>query len=212
MAEPMTERQWRRQLKKFNVDVEYFGKVWYSRGRPASKGPFRDVYGIIVHHTGGKVYTGSTYSRFLFVEGRRGLPAPLCHAEGRSDGTIVMGAGGRANHAGFGSSDSLASVIKDLVPYSRELDPKVNDNRVDGNSNFYALEIDYGGSNLGPLPQQIAAAVNWCAAICDFHGWTGHSVIGHREWTYRKVDPARIQMGKFRKMVSERIKEVNGRA
>lgn len=209
MSQPMSENQWRKQLKKFDVNVEYFGKGWYSRGRPKSKGPFNDVYGIIIHHTGGKLYTDADYSHFLFVGGRRELPAPLCHAEGRADGTIVMGAGGRANHAGLGSSQSLASVIQDLVPYSRELKPSSRDNRVDGNANFYALEIDYGGSGVGPTVEQISAAINWSAAVCDFHDWTGHSVIGHREWTYRKIDPARIAMGNFRKRVTERIREVN---
>lgn len=208
MSSPMTPAQWKKQLEKFNVPVEYYDG-WENRGRPPSKGPFSDVHGIVIHHTGGDLYTGPAYSKFLFVTGRKDLPAPLCHAEGRANGTIVMGAAKRANHAGLGNSKSLEHCINETTPYDKELKPSRRDNGVDGNRNFYGIEIDYGGSAVGPTSAQWVSAVNWAAAICDFHGWTGASVIGHREWTYTKPDPARILMYRFREQVNERIRQVN---
>lgn len=201
MSAPMTPAQWKKQLLKFDVPVEFY-PGWKTRGRPPSRGPFSDVYGVMIHHTGGRLYTDASYSEFLFVTGRSSLPAPLCHAEGRANGTIVMGATKRTNHAGRGSSKSLTRVRNDTTPYDKELKPSRWNNSTDGNSHFYGLEIDYGWSSYGPTDRQAASAIRWAAAICDWHGWTGASCIGHREWTYTKGDPVRIQMAEFRKRIN----------
>lgn len=44
------------------------------------------------------------------------------------------------------------------------------------------------------------------AAICDFHNWTAKSVIGHKEWSSWKVDPASHDMHQIRLDVSERLR------
>lgn len=207
MSAPMTPAQWKKQLKKFGVKTVYL-EGWETRGRPPIHGPFSDVHGIVIHHTGGQVKTGDAYSKFLFITGRSDLPAPLCHAEGRWNGTIVMGAARRANHAGPGNPNTLAQVKAETTPYDHEIRPN-SSNDVDGNRNFYGIEIDYGASYDGPTPAQYDAAVAWAAAICDFHGWTGASCIGHREWTYIKTDPARIRMYQFRQDVNALIEKVN---
>lgn len=50
---------------------------WQSRGRPATTGGFAPA-GVLWHHTGG-TQDGLAYARWLFVTGRKDLPAPLCH-------------------------------------------------------------------------------------------------------------------------------------
>jgi len=79
-------------------------KGWRRRGRPASTGGFNPV-GVLNHHTGASAKGWTTarelaYAKWMFLTGRKDLPAPLVQlALGRS-GTVYVGAGGRANHAG----------------------------------------------------------------------------------------------------------------
>jgi hypothetical protein len=47
--------------------------------------------------------------------------------------------------------------------------------------------------------------VLWAAAICDHHGWSGKSVIGHREHSSRKPDPGSTKMYVFRAAVNARL-------
>lgn len=74
---------------------------WRSRGRPGSFAPV----GVLNHHTGASAVGWTpariaAYLRFLFQVGRSDLPAPLCQLSLGRDGTVYVGAAGRANHAG----------------------------------------------------------------------------------------------------------------
>jgi hypothetical protein len=74
---------------------------WRTNGRP---GPFTPV-GVLNHHTGASAVGWglrriTAYLRFLFHIGRPDLPAPLCQLSLGRDGTVYIGAAGRANHAG----------------------------------------------------------------------------------------------------------------
>ena len=84
---------------------------WRTRHRPGSFTPV----GVLNHHTGASAagWTSAKeleYARWMFLTGRRDLPAPLCQiALGRS-GVVYIGAAGRANHAGTArASGSVAA-------------------------------------------------------------------------------------------------------
>lgn len=197
MSKPMTAAQWQAQMKKWSVPVEYW-TGWHGRGRPASTGSFSNINGVIIHHTASTDKGTDSYLKFLFQTGRSDLPAPLCHTAGKADGTIVMGATGRANHAGKGSSTVLSKVIAE--DYSGELKPGADN--TDGNARFYGIEMCYRGvEGYKPTTAAYNSAVRWAAAICDFHDWSAKSVIGHREWTRSKIDPGYINMADFRTAV-----------
>jgi hypothetical protein len=203
MAKPMTPDQILAAMKKWHVPYhEYPG--WKTRGRPASTGPFSDVRGIMIHHTGSDAGQSDDYLKFLFVDGRADLPAPLCNTATDMDGDLHLGAIGRANHAGRGSSTVLAKVTTENHPgYTSELHPGADS--ADGNAHFYGNEVRYDGGQ--PMtPKQYATAVRWAAAVCDFHHWTALAIIGHREWTTRKVDPGHCPMNKFRADVAALLK------
>jgi hypothetical protein len=192
-------------MRKWKVPYrEYAG--WKTRGRPASTGPFSDVHGIVIHHTGSDKGQSDDYLHFLFVEGRPadGLPGPLCHVSTDMDGDLWLGATGRANHAGKGSSTTLAHVMAEgYNGYGSELKPGADN--VDGNAVYYGNEVRYDGGQ--PMTaKQYATAVRWAAAVCDFHGWSALSIIGHREWTRRKPDPGNCPMNKFRSDVAALLK------
>lgn len=193
MARPMTADQTVAALRKWGVRFrEYPG--WRTRGRP---GGFADVRGLMIHHTGSNSQSND-YLHFLFVRGRPedGIPGPLCHAATDMDGDLHLGAVGRANHAGRGSAATLNRVTaQNYSGYSRELVPGADG--VDGNAHYYGNEVRYDGAR-AMTAAQYRTAVRHAAAICDFHGWTALSVIGHREHTRRKADPGRCPMNRFR--------------
>lgn len=199
MAKAMTAAETLAQMKKWKVPYrEYHG--WETRGR----GPMGEVHGIIIHHTGSDSQSDN-YLQFLAVDGRGDLPAPLCNVSTDMDGDLWLIATGRANHAGGGSSEIMQHVIKEdyaATAYKQELRP--GPDNLGGtfcNGSYYGNEVRYDGGQ--PMTdKQFAAAVRWAAAVCDFHGWSAQSVIGHREHTTRKPDPGNCPMYKFRLAVS----------
>jgi hypothetical protein len=192
MSKAMTAAQTRSALRKWGVDfIEYPG--WELRSRPGGLG---DVHGIVVHHTGSMSQTDD-YLHFLFITGRpdEGIPGPLCNVSTDMDGDLHLGAIGRANHAGRGSSRTRDHVINE--DYTGNLTPGADDWDA-GNSTYYGNEIRFNGAQ-AMTAKAYRTVVLWCAAICDFHGWSAKSVIGHKEHTGRKNDPGHTDMATLRK-------------
>lgn len=193
MAKAMTPDQTIAALKKWKVKYrEYPG--WRTRTRP---GGITDAAGIIEHHTGGSGQS-MDYVKFLFVTGRPedGIPGPLCNVATAADGTLHLGAIGRANHAGSGSQATLSHVeAEDYAGYGAELRP--GPDGVNGNAVYYGNEIMYTGA-AAPTDAAYRTALLHAAAVCDHYGWTALSVIAHREHTTRKGDPGKVPMNKFR--------------
>jgi hypothetical protein len=189
----MTPTQLVAALRKWGVQYrEYPG--WRTRGRP---GGITDVRGVMVHHTGSDSQS-TDYLGFLFVRGRPedGIPGPLCQVATDMDGDLHLGAIGRANHAGMGSLATMNHVVaEDYNGYSSELDP--GPDTINGNPHYYGNEIRYVG-NRPMSAKAYRTALLYAAAVCDFHGWSALSVIGHREHSRRKADPGRCPMTKFR--------------
>jgi hypothetical protein len=201
MATPMTKAEWEAAMKKWKVPVKYYSG-WATRDRP---GAFSSINGIIIHHTGSDSQSDD-YLKFLFVTGRPadGIPGPLCQVSTDMDGDVWVGAAGRANHAGRGSSATLNEVVTESYKgYTSELKPGADN--TDGNAHFYGNEVRFDGGQ--PMTdKQWNSAVLWSAAICDHYGWSALSVIGHREWSSRKPDPGSTKMYAFRAAVAARLK------
>lgn len=188
----MTAAQTRAQFTKWKIKVVYY-PGWDTRGRPGGVAPV----GIVKHHTGGGSGSDS-YLYFLFVKGRpdEGIPGPLCNVATAPDGTLHVGAIGRANHAGTGSQTTLNHVkAEDYNGYSSELHPGADG--VNGNAVYYGDEIIYTGAT-APTDAAYRTSILHAAAICDFYGWSALSVIAHREHTSRKDDPGHVAMNQFR--------------
>lgn len=192
MSVAMTAAQTRAAYTKWKIKVAYY-PGWETRGRPGGVAPV----GIVKHHTGGGSGS-SSYLHFLFVEGRpaEGIPGPLCNVATAPDGTLHVGAIGRANHAGTGSRTTLNHVkAEDYSGYTAELHPGPDGEN--GNAVYYGDEIIYTGAT-APTDAAYQTSILHAAAVCDFYGWSALSVIGHREHTSRKDDPGHIAMNKFR--------------
>jgi hypothetical protein len=168
---------------------------WRSRNRN-HKGPWGPVNGIVIHHTAGRD------SLRLCIEGTADLPGPLCHTHLSKAGVATLVGYGRANHAGTFAANAHNAVVAEAAIHPR---PDAAE-PIDGNRHYYGIEIENLGNGTDPYPEaQYDQAVRWAAAICRLHGWTAHSVIGHKEGTRRKIDPT-FDMAVFRARVAERLK------
>jgi len=137
--------------------------------------------GVMVHHTA----TGPNWSKErltrLLVQGRPDLKGPLCHLQLERDGTFVVIAAGKANHAGAGKWGNITA----------------------GNTNFIGIECANDGVG-EPWPQkQIEALGVGTAALLRVMQATPSMVVGHKEWApKRKVDPRGVDMDMFRRYVT----------
>jgi hypothetical protein len=201
MARPMSRAEWVAAMKKWDVPVKWY-PGWDTRGRP---GEFSNINGVMIHHTGSDSQSDN-YLDFLFVTGRPadGIPGPLCHVSTDMDGDLWVGATGRANHAGRGSSATLSEVVTESYKGYQPPELEPGPDNTDGNAHFYGNEVRFDGGQ--PMTaKQWNAAVLWAAAICDHYGWSARAVIGHREWTDRKPDPGNTKMYVFRAAVNAQL-------
>ncbi len=203
---PMTADQWKRQLKKFGVPYRELATFKDpNSGRDDETGlRFGPVHGGMIHHTGSD--TPDITNRVLIATGRSDLPGPLAHCGLNDDGTVDLHTTGRANHAGGGDYKVLDAVITESYG---DYPPPTHQHQgsplsVDGNDYFYGLE-SYYYKNL--TPEAYASMVGWGAAICNFHGWSAKSMIGHKEWSDWKPDPNLVDMKVYRRAVDRLLEQ-----
>lgn len=200
MPAPMTPDQMITSLERWGLVVdEHPG--WRTNNRN-SVGPWGPVNGTMVHHTAGSDGRGITD---LCYVGRSDLPGPLCHGVVHKDGSVTLVGNGRANHAGSGSSAVYTAVVNETAL------PKPGPDTVDGNTHFYGWECVNKGDGSDPWPEdQLDAIARIQAAVCEHHGWSAGSVVGHKEWTTRKVDPRGFSMDSMRGRVQEHMTRGDG--
>lgn len=150
---------------------------WKWRGRPGAFGPAK---GILCHHTAGPV-RGNAPSLNTVLAGRPDLEGPLAHLLLARDGTFMVVAAGRCNHAGAGTWQGISS----------------------GNTYFIGIEAENAGVAGDPWPAvQMEAYARGCAAILKHIGAPAIMCAGHKEYAPgRKIDPS-FDMNAFRAKVS----------
>lgn len=178
-------------LRAEGIDVvEYPG--WRSRGH----GDFKDIRGVMVHHTGSDNTTAAA-----IAEGRPDLPGPLSQLHIARDGTVTVVAVGVAWHAGAGMYPWLPTNM----------------------GNWHTIGIECANSGTSPVARhrtnwpdaQYFALVNCCAAINRRLGQDSSRTIGHKEYAGRaqgKWDPGAIDMDILRSDIQARIGDIPGRA
>ncbi|WP_328938214.1 peptidoglycan-binding protein [Streptomyces tauricus] len=178
MATPLTAEALVRALRGEGLALtEHTGWRTHNRNHKGAWGP---VHGVMLHHTAG------TDSLRLCRDGTAALPGPLCTGLITKSGTLHLLGHGRTNHAGAGST-----AVLDAVRAEKSALPAPGPDTVDGNARFYGFEIENLGNGRDPYPAaQLRTVERLSAAICRAHGWSAESVIAHKEWTRRKIDPS----------------------
>jgi len=163
--------------------------------------------GVLNHHTVSNANGGAYPSKSICQNGRGGshpVPGPLCNILGaRGGGSIGVISSKVANHAGRGDPDVLRRVRAGVPPKAR---PGPDQSNAGGGTGFIGIEWENNGTGEPWSAQMINTMVRVNAALCDIFGWgPATSVIGHLEWTTRKIDPAfktpAMTMNDFRKLV-----------
>jgi N-acetylmuramoyl-L-alanine amidase-like protein/putative peptidoglycan binding protein len=155
---------------------------WRTRGR----GDVGIIRGVMCHHTAGPS-DGIMPSLDIVINGRPDLPGPLAQLCLGRDGTFFVVAAGRANHAGEGQWQGIAT----------------------GNSSFIGIEAENTGYATGPQadpwpPIQLDAYRRGVAALLKKIGADALMCCGHKEYALpagRKCDPV-FDMSEFRRQVA----------
>jgi N-acetyl-anhydromuramyl-L-alanine amidase AmpD len=174
-------------LRAEGVDlVEYPG--WRTRGH----GDFKDIRGVMVHHTGSDNTTAAS-----IANGRPDLPGPLSQLHIARNGTVTVVAVGVAWHAGVG-----------MYPW---LPPNMG--------NWHTIGIECANSGTSTTARhrenwpdaQYFALVRCCAAINRRLAQNSTRTIGHKEYAGRaqgKWDPGAIDMDILRADIQARIGDI----
>ena len=155
---------------------------WQNNGRPWSD-RFRPK-AIICHHTASRAGSGNFASKNVVLHGRSGLPGPLCQILLGRDGRVILITGEGSNHAGTGGPISVIG-------------------RDEGNYDAWGIEAENNGVGEHWPNAQLQAYYRICAALLQLMGTSDVSrVVGHKEYTSRKIDPNGINMNSFRRQVA----------
>ncbi|MBA3421358.1 MAG: N-acetylmuramoyl-L-alanine amidase [Thermoleophilaceae bacterium] len=163
-------------------------KGWKDRGRPGSFAP----RGAMFHHTASSSAGGNAPGLGVCVEGRPGINGPLCNVLVARDATAYLVAAGRANHAGKGGP--WQGIPQD-------------------SGNAYLIGVEAENDGVGePWSSELLQACDVVFATLLL-GLRRKSdwLLGHKEWAPdRKIDPARIDMTKYRDRVSAEMRTLAG--
>jgi len=149
--------------------------------------------GLINHHTAGsKVlpnYPDPPFYKNKSLEGK-------CNLTIRPDGVVVVLNAGVAADSGYGDRkvrDALqvgAPAPSPSDTYNRKGRPSGENPGVGGNNWFIDIEVQHLGNGDPIVAVQREALIVTNAAICKKMDWDPLiRIIGHRDWTTRKVDP-----------------------
>lgn len=173
-----------RQLTRNGVKVKHV-KGWRARGTGGTFAP----RGVIFHHTASSPASGNAPALGIVTFGRSDLPGPLSNFVVGRDGTVFFVAAGRCNHAGEGGP------IKGIPANS-------------GNTYLFGVECENSGLGEAWPEAQKKAIATLFACLLKRMKRDARMVIGHKEYTSRKIDPAGIDMPQFRKRVRKRMRDI----
>ena len=155
---------------------------WKTRGH----GSLAGLTGIVWHHTASATTPANDVR--VIRDGRADLPGPLAQLYLARDGTWTTVAAGRAWHAGSGAWPGLPT----------------------NNANAYTVGIEAAQRGTGAepwAPAQLAALRAGTVALVRHAGLSPSLVIGHKEWTARKIDPWGLSMPQERARIAAALTE-----
>ena len=162
---------------------------WKTAGRPLTSGQY-DPIAVLGHHTASAVSSSDEAVLSLLVRGRSDLVGPLCQLALLRDGTVVIVASGRANHAG-------TAKVSGPVPAG------------DGNKLYIGIEaFNNGVGEVWPKVQMDAYDLLVATLLEDVLGGKDASYYrGHKESSVTgKIDPT-FDMNKARIRVAAKLEE-----
>jgi hypothetical protein len=157
--------------------------------------PFDDYkpIGLLNHHTAGSSILTDYPNPPYYLNGSL---EEKCNLTIRGDGVVVILNAGWAFDSGYGDRKVLSAVGSDTpLPapsdtYNSSGQPAGSNPGVGGNAWFIDNEVQHLGNGTYIAAAQRDALIRSNAAICAHMGWDPATrLLGHREWTTRKIDP-----------------------
>ena len=205
-------------LKKWGITPRFYKADWQSHNRNSVQ-TWGRLNGFVVHNFASDIADSSSLDYLYRGDSARQLPGPLSQFAITDDGQVWVIGWGVANHCKSVDNDTHALVLKNAMPRDRDVKPNTNGSEssgwVSGNQHYIGCEMTYG--NKGPTAAQRASIVRLAAAMMDMlggisGGYTGGSVIGHREATTTRSDPQAMPMGPVRTSIDALLKKGPGAA
>jgi hypothetical protein len=214
MATSITAQLMLAALDKWGIVPKFYKPDWATHNRNAQQG-FGPINGFVIHNFGSDTSDPNSLAYLYNGDLARGMPGPLSQFAITDDGTVWVIGWGTANHTGSMAKALHALVVDDKAPLDRDYKPTVRTGDAGSmngvNPHYLGVEMTYGKA---PTSAQRASAVRLAAALMDLlgPGYTGGSVVGHRECTLDRSDPVGVPMGAFRRDVNALLKSGPGRA
>jgi len=158
-------------LQQVGLSVSGYGD-WENR----SNGNAFQPEGLIFHHDATPIGPSPSVKNYMW---ETASIRPACHFWVDLNGAWWVGCANGANHAGVGEGWGI-------VPING------------GNRYTFGVETDHTVNETWTAVQY-DSIVRGFAAICRRFGWNpGNRVMGHKEYTSRKIDPWGVSMDQFR--------------
>jgi hypothetical protein len=155
---------------------------WETRGRPA------DHRAGVLHHTASNVNASIQAEVSGHINGKPGVPGPLCNVTIARDCTVYVNARLASNNAGKISPTAYAEACAgraELTPaHVRGLDDAGSQN-----SHLFGIECCNNGVGEPWSRKMIETAATVAAVVCTALGWSERHWTTHRALTERKIDP-----------------------
>jgi len=208
VATALTEDAMLAALKKWGIAPKFQRPDWRTHDRDAAQG-WGPIYGFVVHNFGSDGTDANALAYLYNGDTARGMPGPLSQFAITDDGQVWVIGWGTANHTGSIGADLLDLVKRDAAPLDRDFKPSTTFSNRTGvlavNKNFVGVEMTYGKA---PTAAQRKSLTLLGAALMDAlgTGYTGGSVIGHRETDTQRSDPVGVPMWQLRRDINALLK------
>lgn len=153
---------------------------------PGRPGRTLTPLGIMLHHTASPLTSGNVPSLGVVQHGRPDVRGPLCHILiGRALSVHAI-TDGAANHSGGGSSAARRRFMLGQTPQR----PTTVDDDTHISDLTIGIEIENDGIGEPWTAGMLERVEQVCMVLCrEFSIDPASRVLGHLEWTRRKIDP-----------------------
>jgi len=196
-------------LKKWGIMPKFYKPDWRTHNRDAQQG-WGPINGFVVHNFGSDTSDPNSLAYLYNGDLARRLPGPLSQFAITDDGQVWVIGWGAANHTGFMDKDLHALVLKDAAPLAADFKPDGSGSTPSSgmgavNPHYVGVEMTYGKA---PTAAQRTSVARLGAALMDAlgTGYTGGSVVGHRECTTQRSDPVGVPMWQLRRDINALLK------
>jgi len=208
MATALTADAMLAALAKWGIAPRFYKSDWRTHNRNAVQG-WGPINGFIVHNFGSDTSDPNSLAYLYNGDNARGMPGPLSQFAITDDGTVWVIGWGTANHTGSIDPRLHSLVLNDAAPLDADFRPATTFSNNTGthsiNDNYVGVEMTYGKA---PTAAQRKSVALLGAALMDAlgAGYTGGSVVGHRETDTGRSDPVGIPMWQLRRDINALLK------